>query len=79
MSHNIIVLHEGQQLRFTYTNRKGERELREVSFISTEFGFNRWYPEPTIFLRCYDPSRSAERSFDVRKMENIEAGWGKHP
>jgi predicted DNA-binding transcriptional regulator YafY len=66
----IFELHEGQKLTFTYTNYKGEVEVRDVSYICTEFGSNEWYPEPTIFIRCFDFNRNAERSFDVRKITN---------
>lgn len=75
----IIELIEGQHLRFTYTNHKGECEVRDVSYICTEMGSNQWYPETTIFLRCHDPSRNAERSFDVRKIEGIHSSWGHTP
>lgn len=72
---NITELRRVAAISFYYTNHRGERALRNVTYLQTEFGANEFYPEPTIFLRCYDDAKQAERSFDVKRIEDLQRGW----
>lgn len=68
----IARISPGAMLCFDYTNHRGANEKRNVSYIALEFGSNEYYPEPQFLLRCYDPSRNAERSFAIANIRN----WG---
>jgi len=60
----------GLPLSFDYTNHKGVTERRNVVYGCLEFGSNEYYPEPQFLIRCFDPSRGAERSFAIANIRN---------
>lgn len=62
----------GMPLAFDYTNHRGATERRNVVYLNLEFGSNEYYPEPQFLIRCFDPSRNAERSFAIANIRN----WG---
>lgn len=74
----VIVLMMGGWYKFPYVNYKGEHEIRHVRLDGLDFGSNEWYPKDEWFMRTWDPSRGAARSFalsmiDARLIENAEA------
>lgn len=72
----FVAIQPNQAISFYYTNYRGERALREVTFVQLEYGTNEYYPEVTFFLRARDRHRGgAERSFDVGNIEDLRHGW----
>lgn len=59
----------GQKLRFEYTNHRNVTETREVVFKGLDYGDNEWYTERQWFLRCWDSSRQAYRSFALNRID----------
>lgn len=66
----INGIYPGAILSFDYTNHRGTTEHRVVTYIGLEFGSNEYYPQPQFLLRCFDPSRGADRSFAIANIRN---------
>jgi predicted DNA-binding transcriptional regulator YafY len=62
----------GQRLRFSYTNHREETEVRTVQFEGLDYGDNEWYPDRQWFLRGFDESRNAHRSFALARIDGDE-------
>lgn len=61
------------ELRFAYTNHRGEFGLRRVSPIRVWFGSTDWHANPQWFLRALDLDKDEERDFafvDIRDARN---------
>jgi predicted DNA-binding transcriptional regulator YafY len=58
----------GQRLKFEYLNHRGATETRDVIFKGLDYGGNEWYPERQWFMRCWDVSRNADRSFALARI-----------
>lgn len=53
----------GQEVRFWYTNHRGEFDLRHVRIDTVWYGTTDWYPEPQMLVHGYDFHKEADRDF----------------
>lgn len=59
-------------ISFDYTNHKGIKARRRVTFHYLRYGSHPdYYPTPRILLHCYDNDKEDYRDFDPNKIENL--------
>jgi predicted DNA-binding transcriptional regulator YafY len=66
---NMLPFIAGQNLRFTYTNHRGETSERNVRPVVLRWGTSDYYPTPQWLLKALDHDRGAFREFALAKME----------
>lgn len=59
----------GQLLQFYYLNHRGATEMRRAIFQGLDYGDNEWYPERQWFMRTWDITRGATRSFALTNID----------
>ncbi len=60
------------ELRFPYTNWRGEFSVRRVLPIRVWFGSTDWHPEPQWLLRALDLDKGGERDFAFSQINKPE-------
>lgn len=71
ISVQLPVMANGQLLKFTYTNWRGETAERTVLPLQIQFGTTPEHPEPTWLLYSICQDRKANRSFMMSKMLDV--------
>jgi predicted DNA-binding transcriptional regulator YafY len=64
----------GEDIRFTYTNHRGETARRRVKPIELYHGSTAWHPEPQWLLRAWDLDKDNHRDFALAGIHPEEEG-----
>jgi predicted DNA-binding transcriptional regulator YafY len=54
--------------QFSYTNYKGEHEVRNVYPIGLWYGSTEWHPEKQWFIHAFDIDRNGRRDFALKDI-----------
>lgn len=68
----FIAEDANEKVKFTYTNWKGETRQRRANLWNIFFGSNEWHKEPQWLTRGWDLDKTAQRTFALKDMTNIE-------
>lgn len=80
--YTIVGLADGEPVKLTYTNWRGETSERTITPKTVYFGSTEWHPEPQWLLRAFDHDKRAERDFALKDFGTaasphmpVPAGW----
>ena len=66
-----VQFHEQQNLRFIYTNWRGETAERRVEAWGIHFSATEYHPEPQWILWAWDKDKKEMRRFAMRDMKDV--------
>ncbi len=67
----MIRVIPGQSYDITYTNHRGELELRRVTVKEFWFGVSPYHKDPQMLMLAFCHSRLADRTFATKDIENM--------
>lgn len=62
------------EVRFTYTNHRGETAVRRARPMALIFGFDHWHPEPQWLMVATDLDKMETRHFALTRCLFIPQG-----
>jgi hypothetical protein len=63
---------KGTQLRFTYTNWRGETNIRRATVWRIFYGSTEYHPDPQWLMEGVDLDKNAVRVYAMRDMRDVE-------
>ncbi|QWU14226.1 hypothetical protein SAMN04487895_101517 [Paenibacillus sophorae] len=68
----MLNILEGQAIKFSYTNWKGESGTRRAVYMSIYHGSTEYHPETQWLMEAHDLDKHATRIFAMRDMSNVK-------